>query len=166
MSLTILGGSLTPVVHDGTTRDAVYGVDAQGVYLGVVNAAQAVQQANGPPPSHGTFRWVGGAWVPFVSWDQRMLKIEAQRDSTLDAGVVWSARTWYSDATFQQQLAAFLQLYSEGILLATDTVGVRAKDKVVYQLGRLDLRALAAAVMTAVQQAYAASWAAKAAAPP
>lgn len=163
MTLQILGGSLTPVLHDGTPQDSVYGADAHGQYLGVVPNAQAVQIPTGPPPALGDWRWDGAAWQPYKPVAQRALEIEQQRDLTIGAGVTWNGRVWYADAAFQQQLAAYLQAFSEGILSPTATVGIRSKDKMVYDIGRDDLRLLAATVLAFVQQAFAASWAAKAA---
>lgn len=163
MSLTIIGGNLAPITHDGSTLDAVYGVDASGKYLGVVRAAQAFAQATVPAPSNGNYRWVSGAWQVFKSMEERALEIEAVRDATITAGVAWSNRTWPADAIAQQQLAVFLQGFTEGTMPAIATAGVRAKDKVVYQLTHLELRQLAAAVMVGVQTAYATSWTAKAA---
>lgn len=163
MTLQIIGGPLTPVLHDGTPQDSVYGADAQGKYLGVVPAAQAAQIPAGPPPALGEWRWNGAAWLPYTPVAQRALEIEQQRDIAIGAGVTWNGRTWYADAAFQQQLAAYLQAFSEGILSPTATVGIRAKDKIVYDIGRDDLRQLAAAVLAFVQQAFAASWVAKAA---
>lgn len=163
MTLEILAGSLSPVLHDGTAQDAVYGVDAQGKYLGIVPAAQAAQTAASPPPALGEWRFVGGMWRVFESVEYRSLVIDQQRDTTINAGAMWSGRLWYADAGFEQRLAAYIQAFSEGLLSPTATVGIRAKDKVVYDMGRDDLRQLAGAVMLCVQQAFTASWEAKAA---
>lgn len=154
---------LSPVVHDGSVLDAVYGVDAQGRYLGLTTAANAAQAASCAPPAMGEYRWVSGAWVPFQSVEQRGAEIEAARDATLAGGVTWSGRQWYADTVFQQQIAAYLQAFIVGILPAAATVGIRSMDKTVYQLTQLELVELAGTLMQFVQQAYVTSWAAKAA---
>lgn len=163
MSLTNLGGSLTPKVHDGSAVDRVYGVDADGLFIGVVPSADAAAAATIPPPQRGLWRWDGSAWVAFKSRSQLAAEIETERDVRLDVGVAWGGRTWYSDATFQQQLAAYLQLYGAGIVPADATLPVRAMDKVVYQLGLDEMKALAGALMLQVQAVWAWSWEQKAA---
>jgi hypothetical protein len=110
----------------------------------------------------GEYRWDGSAWQRFKSITERGGEIEAIRDATIAAGATWSNRVWYADPQARQQLADYIQAYSEGSLALTDKCPVRAKDKAVYQLGRLELRLLSSAVRALVQQAYADSWAAKA----
>ena len=163
MTLHIISGPLQPVQHDGSSVSAVYGVDAAGLYLGVVPAASAAVAATGPPPRLGRWRWSAGAWVPHLSAQEQAQKIEAQRDALIDSGVAWNGKTWYADNVFQQQIAAYLQAFSLGILPAGATVGIRAQDKTITQLGAADLATLAGVVMQFVQQAYTDSWTAKAA---
>lgn len=159
MTLTILGGCLTPTPGDGKAQDAVYGADEVGRYLGITQAANAAQAADTPPPSAAVeWRWVGGAWTRYRSRDEQALAVEAERDVKIDAGVEWSGRVWYADRDFQQQIAAYLQAYSEGILPADATCDIRAKDKVTYPLTRDEVRQLSATVLAFVQGVYAWSW--------
>ena len=163
MALTNLGGALSPKPHTGEAVDACYGVDAAGKYLGVVPVAQAVSQARGAPPELGDWRWDGSDWVPFRSRAQQAAELEMARDARIDAGATWSGRVWYADGTFQQQLAAYLQAFSEGILPPDGVAEIRAKDKVVYPLTRDEVRELSAAVLQFVQAEFARCWTEKAA---
>lgn len=161
MTITNLGGKLTARLHDGSSTDVVYGVDADGAYLGVVRQANAVDAATGPPP-RGEWRWRNGAWKAHKLPGQRKLEIEQARDEGLADGVGWAGRRWYADATFQQHLLGCLAAFSEGVVPVDATFPVRAKDKVVYPLNRLEIRQLSAAVLAYVQAQFVASWAEKA----
>lgn len=161
MSLQILGGSLSPKPHDGTTVDAVYGVAADGSYLGVVPAAQASSAAAKPPPAHGQWRWINGAWAQFKPRERRALEVEADRDKKIADGVTWNGIVWYADSTCQQQISAFLQAYTEGLISPGALTPIRAKDKSVQMLSRADLRALAGAMLAYVQGVWSWSWAQK-----
>jgi hypothetical protein len=161
--LTQLGGSIQPVVHDGTTLDAVYGVDADGAYLGVVPNASAAAVADRPPPGMGHWRWRSGSWQSYKTYEEQAADIERQRDQKLDAGVEWSGRTWYSDQIFQQQLTSYVVAFNAGVLPANSTVPVRAADKVVYQLSQSDVVALSGTLLTAVAAVWQWSWTQKAA---
>lgn len=158
MNIVINGGTLQPKVHDGTAVDAVYGVAADGSYLGVVPAAQATARADRPPPSRGTWRWSNGDWHPFVSRDTQVLLIEQERDRRLSLGVSWNGNTWYTDPTFQQLMSTYLGAYTQGIFAADATVDVRSMDKVVHALTASQLRALAAAVIAYVDEVWQWSW--------
>jgi len=48
----------------------VHGVDGQGVYLGLVPAGQPAAVASGAPPTVGTWRWQGGAWLRVLTLDE------------------------------------------------------------------------------------------------
>lgn len=157
-----LGGILRARLSDGSVIDSVYGVDANGDYLGLVPAAQAVQQANRAPPRLGRWRLAAGQWVAYKTLQMQAMDIDRQRDERIAAGVIWSARTWYADPVFQQRLQGVLQAFAEGLLQAGDTVPIRAMDKTVYQLTRLEVRQLLMAVLNFVQAQYAWSWAQKA----
>ena len=161
MTLINLGGSLAPVSHDGSQKDAVHGVDANGVYIGVVPAAAAAAAATIPPPLRGEWRWKAGAWTAFKPIAQRAAEIDMDRDAQIAAGLSLNGKTWYADPQFQQQLVAFITAFTEGSLAVGDTVGIRAKDGVVYQLTRLQIRLLLKAVIDFIQQKYADAWAAK-----
>jgi hypothetical protein len=163
MGLKNLGGALQPRQHNGEAVDACYGVDASGKYLGVVPVTQAAARAIGAPPELGEWRWDGQAWQPYKSREERAAQMELDRDARIDAGVSWSGRVWYADPMFQQQLAAYMQAFTEGILPEGSTVDIRSRDKVVYQLGREELRELSAAVLMFVQAEFAKCWALKAA---
>ena len=163
MALTNRGGTLQPKPHTGETVDAVYGVDAAGKYLGVVPTAQAASHATTAPMDAERERWDGRTWQPYKSREQRAAELEQERDDRIDQGVTWSARVWYADPLFQQQLAAYLQAYTEGMFSLDATVDVRSRDKVIYPLKRDELRELSAAVLEFVQAEYARCWALKAA---
>ena len=163
MSLNNIGGSLSPQTHDGSTVDAVYGVAADGSYLGVVPAAQASSVASRPPPTHGQWRWDGAAWAQFKPRERRALEVEMARDKRIADGVTWNGIVWYADAACQQQIAAFLQAYAEGLITPGALTPIRAKDKSVQMLSRADLRALAGAILAYVQGVWDWSWTQKAA---
>jgi hypothetical protein len=158
MTLTILGGALKPKVHDGVPIDQIYGIDALGNYVGLVPAAMAASAACCPPPKSGEWRWDGAAWQPYLNIEAQILAIEAERDAKLNAGVQWNGFGWYTDDLFQQQLAAYLQSFSEGILPVGSTVMIRRDDGVVVPLTRDDLRALAGSVLAYVQGVWQWSW--------
>jgi hypothetical protein len=155
--MKILGGTLNPVPHDGSTIDLVYGVDANGFYMGLVPAAQATLVVDRPPP-RGQWQWVNSAWVPYTSAVDRAAAIDQQRDEKLALGLSFNGRVWYTDPTFTTHVQAFLTAFSEGILPPGATVPVRGKDKVIYRLTRAELQALAGALMTYVQGVYQWSW--------
>jgi hypothetical protein len=162
--MEIIGGSLTPTQHDGKSSGMVYGVDAAGVYLGVVPIAQAATVVTSTPPRSGSWRWSAGAWVPHLSLEETLREIDVERDKRLMQGAQWGGRSWYTDQTFQQQVAAYLQAYSEGILPAAALSPVRSMDGTVNMLTRDEIRQIAGTVMAYVQGVWAWSWTAKAAA--
>lgn len=92
---------------------------------------------------------------------ERKAAIDAQRDATLDAGVMWDGKIWHADSTFQAQLTAFIGAFTGGLLPAQATVTIRSMDNVNNVLTLDQLKALALTVMAFVQTTYAASWAAK-----
>jgi hypothetical protein len=96
--------------------------------------------------------------VPYLNVESQILAIEAQRDAKLNAGVLWNGFTWYTDDLFQQQLAAYLQSFSEGILPVGATVMIRRADSAVVSLTRDDLRLLAGTVLGYVQSVWQWSW--------
>lgn len=161
--MNILGGTLAPVLASEQTLDLVYGADFNGVYLGLVIAANAPLIADRAPPKSGDWRWNGTDWVPFVDLPTRTAAIDQQLDERLNAGVVLGGSVrYYTDPTFSMHLTAFLQAFSSGILPADATVGIRGMDKVVYQVTNGQLKTIAAGVMAYVQAQYAWAWAEKA----
>jgi hypothetical protein len=164
VSLQIIGGILAPVSHDGSRADdSVYGVDANGFYMGLVSATVAVSVANRPPPPRGRFKWNGSTWLRFIEIEEQVRLIEQQRDDRIAAGFTLANIDWAADNTFRTVLSSFLQMYAEGSLLATDTVPVRSKDKLVRQLTRAQVRVLLQALVNFVQTQYQWSWDQKAA---
>jgi hypothetical protein len=141
----------------------IYGVDSVGNYLGVVPVTQSAGAATVPPPMSGAWRWNGTQWAAHKSVEEQLMDIESQRDQMLQAGVPLNGKSWYTDQVFQQQIAAYLQAYTEGLLAATALSPVRSMDGVVNMLTRDQIRQLAGAVMTFVQGVWAWSWTAKAA---
>lgn len=162
MTLQHISGHLVAKPFDGEPIDLVHGVGASGEYLGAVPSAQAVSVAHCAPPKMGEWRWSGVQWVTYTRPDALAVGVEQERDARIEAGVDWNGLRWYADRNFQQQLAAYLQAYTEGILPANATCGIRAMDKQVHQLTRDELRQLSAAVLAFVQGVYAWSWAEKA----
>lgn len=162
MALTILGGTLAPVPHGRPPIDAVYGVDEDGVYLGIVPAAMAVGMADRAPPMSGMCRWIDGQWRQYKPPEQRKLEVEQQRDIKINAGVEWDGRQWYADTIFQQHLMGLLQAYTEGVVGEESTFPVRSRDKDVYMLKRDEIRALAGVVLAHVQEQFLWSWREKA----
>lgn len=161
--MEVIGGTLTPVIASNETLDLVYGVDFNGVYLGLVTAGNAPQVAGSAPPKSGEWRWSNGAWLPYIDLPTRTAEIDQQLDDKLNEGVMVGDRRYYTDPTFSLHLTAFLEAFSAGILPPNATVGVRGMDKVVYQLTLDELKTVAATVMVYVQTQYAWAWAAKAA---
>ena len=162
MALKILGGTLTPVPHGRPPIDAVYGVDADGIYIGIVPVAMAVGVADCAPPMRGMSRWIDGQWQQYKPPEQRGLEVEQQRDIQINAGVDWDGRQWYADATFQQHLMGLLQAYTEGVVGGESTFPVRARNKAVHMLKRDEIRALAGVVLAHVQEQFLWSWREKA----
>ena len=80
------------------------------------------------------------------------------RDKRIADGVTWNGIVWYADAACQQQIAAFLQAYTEGLVSLTALTRIRAKDKSVQMLSRIELRDLAGAMLAHVQGVWAWSW--------
>lgn len=91
--------------------------------------------------------------------------IDAERDATIAAGVTWNNKQWHSDPIFQTQLTAFIASFEAGLLASEAMVSIRTRNNTVEQLTYTQLKQLAGAVMTAVQTAYAISWAKKDALP-
>jgi hypothetical protein len=157
--MKIIGGSLAPMPHDDSQQnDTVYGVDANGFYLGVVPATIAVAAALSPPPKIGRFTWNGSAWQRYAELSERIMQIEQARDDRVAAGFTAAGIDWPADDRFKGVLLGYLQMYAEGALLAGDTVPVRSKDKVVRQLTRAQVRALVKVLIDFVQAQYQWSW--------
>lgn len=161
--LSIKGGKLHPRVHNGVDSGLCYGIDADGLYLGVVPHAIAAAEVSAPPPRLGRWRWGDGRWQPYYSPEEQAREIDRQRDAELDAGFAWSARAWPADAAFQSIVSTHVAMFSDGVLPGAATVAVRAKDRVVYQLSRAELRELVSTMAAFVADVYQRSWAAKAA---
>jgi hypothetical protein len=162
--MIIVGGPLAPVSHDDTKQnDTVYGVDAQGFYLGVVPAETAAAVATRPPPKIGRFTWNGAVWQRFVAPEDLAQQIEQRRDERIAAGFTAATIAWPADDRFKAVLQGFLVMWAEGSLAAGDTVPVRSRDKVVRQLTRVQVRALLKALIDYVQAQYQLSWDEKAA---
>lgn len=98
---------------------------------------------------------------PAPTRDQQLATIERDLQANLAAGVEHLGVIWHSDATFQSQLTGFVTAFASGVLPSDATVRIRAVDNSLHDLGATAVKALAAAVMSHVQTAYAASWAAK-----
>lgn len=88
-------------------------------------------------------------------------QIDNQRDIALTAGFMFNGQLYHCDPIFQTQVQAYLAAWREGIIAELDTVSIRRKDNVTIQMTKVELLALAAALMTHVQVIYAQSWAAK-----
>lgn len=88
-------------------------------------------------------------------------QIERERDKAMAGGLLWNGKEWHLDATFQMHLIGLIGAFATGVLPPTATVPIRTRANTVEQLGYEELKALAAAVLTRVQEIWAESWAKK-----
>lgn len=164
--IKIKGGLLQPVQHqDGDPlphQDRVYGVAADGSYLGLVDASIAPQAADRAPPTHGAWRWDGAAWTAYRTPEQRAADIELERDARLAAGFELNGLRFYSDETFANQVTSLLACYTNGIVAADSTIEIRTMDKVVRKFTRDHLTMIAAALLDYVNGVWRWSWSEKA----
>lgn len=91
----------------------------------------------------------------------RVRRIEEERDAALAGGVLWNGKEWHLDATFQQHLTGLIAAFATGVLPPTATVPIRTRANTIEQLTYDQLKALAAAVLSRVQEIWAESWAKK-----
>lgn len=129
-----------------------------------------------PPPEPGKrIVWAGTSWThedipvpplppqptPEEIKEAKRRQIEADRDNALAGGLLWQGKEWHLDATFQMHLTGLIGAFATGVLPPTATVPIRTRANTVEQLGYEELKALAAAVLTRVQEIWAESWAKK-----
>jgi hypothetical protein len=88
-------------------------------------------------------------------------RINAHRNISLDAGVLWHGRRWHMDDVMRSALQWRITRWQLGRLAANAALPVRAMDNTIHQLGRDDHLALAEAIEAAGGAIYAESWAAK-----
>lgn len=91
----------------------------------------------------------------------RVRQIEEERDKALAGGLFWNGKEWHLDATFQQHLTGLIAAFATGVLPPTATVPIRTRANTIEQLTYDQLKALAAAVLSRVQEIWAESWAKK-----
>ncbi len=91
---------------------------------------------------------------------QRRL-IDQERDRQLASGVVWNAKTYHVDETFQGHLTGLMVAYQTGILPAGMSRQIRTMNNEIVLLTQAEIVGLAAAVLSRVEQIFQESWAAK-----
>jgi hypothetical protein len=91
----------------------------------------------------------------------KIADIHKLRSDKLQGAVVCGEYSYPCDAIFQQQLTAFLTAWDHGILAPLATVSVRTFDDQVILHTKEEVTAIAAVVLTYVQQVYKDSWLAK-----
>jgi hypothetical protein len=88
-------------------------------------------------------------------------QIKRERDKALAGGLLWQGKEWHLDDTFQQHLTGLIAAFATGVLPPTATVPIRTRANTIEQLTYDQLKALATAVLSRVQEIWAESWAKK-----